>query len=158
MVGNLIYSNPFLVLSILGLILVILIIWVVKLEFQIKRLMRGKKGVDLENVLIDAFKNIEQLNISFEENSKDLERIKEKMRKNVQTVGTVRFNPFKDSGSNQSFASAFLDEDGNGVVISTLYSRERVGIYGKPVKNFKSEYELSSEEKEAIDKSASGQT
>ncbi|NIT70429.1 DUF4446 family protein, partial [candidate division KSB1 bacterium] len=58
-------------------------------------------------------------------------------------VGTVRFNPFKGTGGGQSFAAAFLSEHGNGVVISTLYSRERVSVFAKPIQSFASEYELT---------------
>ena len=43
-----------------------------------------------------------------------------------------------------------LDEDGNGVVLSSLYSRERMSVFAKPIKNNKSEYELTAEEKEAL--------
>ena len=64
----------------------------------------------------------------------------------------VIFNPFPDQGSNQSFAIGMLDEEGNGLVISSLYSRERISVFAKPVKNGKSEYELSTEEKEALEK------
>ena len=65
---------------------------------------------------------------------------------------TVRFNPFKGTGAggNQSFATALLNENGDGVVLSSLYSRERVSVYAKPVQKFSSEYELSGEEKQAI--------
>ena len=45
-----------------------------------------------------------------------------------------------------------LDEEGDGLVISSLYSRERMSIFAKPIKNNKSEYELSMEEKEALSK------
>jgi len=36
------------------------------------------------------------------------------------------------------------------VVFSTLYSRDRVGVYAKPVQNDASSFELTGEEKEAI--------
>ncbi len=65
---------------------------------------------------------------------------------------TIRFNPFPDQGSNQSFAIGMLNEDGDGVVISSLYSRDRMSIFAKPVKDKKSTYELSTEEKEALRK------
>ena len=45
-----------------------------------------------------------------------------------------------------------LNEDGDGVVLSSLYSRERMSIFAKPILNRKSVYELTSEEKEALEK------
>jgi len=78
--------------------------------------------------------------------------IEKRLRKSVQSVHTVRFNPFKGTGGggNQSFATSFLNEEGDGVVLSSIYSRDRVSIFAKPVKKHSSEYELSEEEKEAV--------
>ena len=50
-----------------------------------------------------------------------------------------------------AFPTAFLNEDGHGVVMSSLYSREHVSVFSKPIKNGSSEYELSVEEKEAVE-------
>ena len=78
--------------------------------------------------------------------------MEKRLDQSVRGIGTVRFNPFKGTGDggNQSFATALLDENENGVVLSTLYTRERVGIYAKPLKSGKSEYELTGEEREAV--------
>ena len=87
---------------------------------------------------------------------KDMEQyligVEKRLRKSTQSIETIRFNPFKGSGAggNQSFATAFLNEDGNGLVMSSLYARDRVSIFSKPVKNFTSEFELSDEEKRVI--------
>ena len=45
-----------------------------------------------------------------------------------------------------------LNEDGDGVVLSSLYARDRMSVFAKPIKNNKSEYELSNEEKEVLSK------
>jgi hypothetical protein len=65
-------------------------------------------------------------------------------------VGLVRFNPFGEVGGDQSFSIALLDSDHNGFVITSHYAREASRIYAKPVKNGKSTYALSEEEKGAI--------
>ena len=65
----------------------------------------------------------------------------------------MRFNPFGGTtGGNQSFAVALLDEKHSGVVFSTLYARDRVGVYAKPVEAGASSFELTGEEREAIEK------
>jgi hypothetical protein len=74
------------------------------------------------------------------------------MKKTIRKVETVRFNPFEDHGSNQSFAIAFVNDEGDGVVMSSLYARDRMSIFAKPVKNNKSEFDLSAEEKEVLAK------
>jgi len=80
--------------------------------------------------------------------------VEKRLNQSVRGVGTVRFNPFRGTGDggNQSFASAFIDEKGDGVVFSTLYSRERMSVFAKPLTGGKSEYELTGEERRAIQK------
>ena len=70
----------------------------------------------------------------------------------VQKIGIVRYNAFKDTGSDLSFALALLDEDNTGVVMNGIYSREMSNLYAKPVEKGKSPYTISEEEKLAIDK------
>lgn len=84
--------------------------------------------------------------------AQEIDSINERLAKAIQRVHTVRYNPFKDQGGNQSFATCFMDENGDGLVISSLYSRDKVSVYAKPLVDGKSEYELSQEEKESIDK------
>ena len=69
----------------------------------------------------------------------------------IQKVGIVRYNAFRDVGSDLSFAIALLDRDDNGVVLNGLYGSESSNIYAKPIKNGKSSYQLSDEEKYALD-------
>jgi hypothetical protein len=75
-----------------------------------------------------------------------------KLKKSIRGFETIRFNPFKDQGGNQSFAIAFLNDEGDGVVISSLYSRDRTSVFAKPIKKMASEFELTEEEKEALNK------
>lgn len=136
----------------LGVVILLLAIWILLIELRLKKIFRGNKSKNLEEILINLNNELEKLNISKEKTEKYLETVEKRLKKSVQNVGMLRFNPFKDSGSNQSFAIAFLDENGDGVVISSLYSREKVSIYAKPIKEFRSEYSLSKEEQEAINK------
>ncbi len=71
-------------------------------------------------------------------------------RRAVQRIGLVRYNPFEDTGSNQSFALALLDDNGDGIVLSSLHSRHTTRIYAKPLVRGRSEAPLSTEETEAL--------
>lgn len=106
--------------------------------------------------LKDVLKRFSDLENSFEKISKELADLKEKNKLNIQKIGIVRFNPFKEVGSDQSFSLALLDANDSGAVITSLYTREENRIYGKPISNGKSEYVLSEEEKEAINKAKNG--
>ena len=127
-------------------------IWIIVTEKRLKRFFLGKKAKDLEETIALLETEINKLNKSKEEIEKNIVSINSKLRKSVRGLETIRFNPFPDQGSNQSFAIGMLNEEGNGLVISSLYSRERMSIFAKPIKNGKSEYELSAEEKEALEK------
>ena len=136
----------------IGIILFINIVWVILTEKRLKRFFLGKKAKDLEDTINVLEESIGVLKKSKENVEKELAVINTKLKKSLRGLETVRFNPFRDQGSNQSFAIGFLNEDKDGVVLSSLYSRERMSIFAKPIKNGKSEYELTTEEKEALKK------
>jgi hypothetical protein len=83
--------------------------------------------------------------------------VEEQGRRAVQHVGVVRFNPFEDTGGNQSFALALLDSKRDGIVVSSLHSRQNTRVYLKAIVGGRSETALSDEESEALRK-AGGQT
>lgn len=97
--------------------------------------------------ILSRFNDLEK---DFERLSQELKSLKKESKFSIQKVGIVRFNPFSEVGSDQSFSLALLDGNNNGIVITSLYSREKNSVYGKPIKNNKSQYSLSKEEKESI--------
>lgn len=135
-----------------GVIFFVLFLWLLFLEIRFRKIFKGRNAKDVKSILVALDNDLKSLNVSKDEIEKYLETVEKRLKKSIQHVGFLRFNPFEDAGSNQSFAIAFLDETGDGVVISSLYSREKVGIYAKPIKNYQSEYQLSKEEQEAITK------
>jgi hypothetical protein len=147
-------NGDILVLYCLGFSLLILVITTFLQERKLKKLLKGKSANDL----LDSFKNIEKEYRSmkaFKEAMTDyLGDVEKRLSKSVQTVETLRFNPWKGNGEggNQSFASAFLNEEGDGLIISSLHSRDRISIFAKPIKQGKSQYDLSDEEKEVLNK------
>ncbi len=69
----------------------------------------------------------------------------------IQKIGLLRFNPFKDTGGDQSFILSLVDAKNTGVVITALYSRSGTRWYAKRVVNGRgAEHELSEEEKQAL--------
>ncbi len=136
----------------IGVVILISAFWIIRTEKRLKRFFSGKKAKDLEENILVLEENISKLKSAKEKIEKELTEINKKLKKSVRGLETIRFNPFPDQGSNQSFAVGMLNEEGDGVVFSSLYSRERMSIFAKPVKNGKSEYELTTEEKEVLEK------
>ena len=140
-------------LGALALVIVILFSWVIWLQNKLGKLLVGK-AKNLDESLAGLVKEIAELKkfrTAAEETFKNNEA---RLRKTIAGVETVRFNPFKGDGSggNQSFATAFLNEEKDGVIISSMYSRDHVSIFSKPVKNLTSEYGLTAEERAALTK------
>ncbi len=136
----------------IGIAILINAIWTIRTEKRLKRFFSGKKAKDLEENIEILEENISKLKSAKEKTEKELIEINKKLKKSIRGLETIRFNPFPDQGSNQSFAVGMVNEDGDGVVFSSLYSRERMSIFAKPIKNGKSEYELTTEEKEVLKK------
>ncbi|HEY4767363.1 MAG TPA: DUF4446 family protein, partial [Candidatus Limnocylindria bacterium] len=78
------------------------------------------------------------------------EHLETRSRGSLQHVGLVRFNPFEDTGSDQSFAIALLDGRRDGIVISSLHGRGQTRVFAKPVEGGESRHSLSDEEAQAI--------
>ena len=76
--------------------------------------------------------------------------LNKKQEKCLQKVGIVRYNAYKDTGSDLSFAVCLLDEKNDGIVFNGIYSRDMSNIYAKPIHNGESRYKVTPEESEAI--------
>ena len=123
-----------------------------QIKKKLKTFFNGKKASDLEGVLSEEIKRLKKA----EKDIKDLfksSRFLEKMAsQSIQKVGIVRFNPFRETGGDQSFSIALLDSQNNGLVISSLYTRQGTRIYSKPIEAGQSSYPLSKEELESLKK------
>jgi len=135
-------------------ILVISISWIIRLELRISKLLKGKGTVTIEESINTIARHIALLENFQKETEKKLAYDDKRIRRSIQAVKVNRFNPFKGTGAggNQSFASAFIDEEGNGVVISSLYSRDRISVFAKGLTTYNSEFELSEEERDVVKK------
>jgi hypothetical protein len=67
-----------------------------------------------------------------------------------QKISIVRFNPFGDTGGDQSFSLAVLDAHDSGYVLTSIHGRQGTRVYIKPVDYGKSKYSLSDEERQAL--------
>ncbi len=145
-------TNQNIILYALIALSVFLFAWNIKTEIRMRKIFAGKKAKDLEDVIISLVNEAGRLEKSEGQIKDHIENIEGRLKRSIQGVETVRFNALRDTGGNQSFATAFLNEEGDGAIISSIYSRERVSIFAKPIKGNKSEYELTGEEKEALSK------
>lgn len=149
---NSIIQNPInATLAAASFVIVLLIIWIIRLEVKFHRLTAGKSG-NLEESIMVLKDNQREAEKFMSEMEKYLTDVEKRLQKSVQAVETVRFNAFDGVGANQSFATALVNQHGDGVVLSSLYGRERTSVFSKPLKSHTSEHGLSEEEKLAVKK------
>jgi hypothetical protein len=144
--------NTIILFYIISGAVVIALLWILMIEIRLKKIFAGTKARNLEEMIVMVGKKISQLEETQTEINKHLINIDERLSKSIRRVETIRFNPFIDAGSNQSFAIAFMNDEGDGVVMSSLYARDRMSIFAKPITAGKSLFELSSEEKDVLER------
>jgi hypothetical protein len=74
----------------------------------------------------------------------------------VRNVALLRYDAFEDVGGRLSFSCALLDDQGNGVVLTSINGRQETRVYAKPVTLGTSSHNLSLEEEEAIRRALGG--
>lgn len=134
----------------LTLAVLVLITFVVNLSRRVKDLSRGAKGASLEDIISENNKAIRKNREVLSQHTNAVAQLQNDIQSAFQNIGVIRFNPFKDTGGNQSFAIALLNNKNDGVIISSLYTRERVNVFAKPITNGTSEFKLTAEEQQAL--------
>lgn len=111
---------------------------------------RGMEEASVEEIVTRYIRQVEELEKRFEELKKQQGTHGRTLLGAVQKVGLVRFNAFTDMGGNLSFALALLDQEGNGVLLTSISGRTETRTYAKRVIGGRSELAASQEEEEAI--------
>jgi len=140
-----------------GVALLVLLVLVIVQGRQVRRLRRrldgltrGAEGKGLDAVLDAHVDKVYAVGREVDELSARSAVLEANGRRAIQRVGLVRFNPFEDTGGNQSFALALTDAAGNGFVVSSLHSRTGTRVYAKAIADGRSDGALSEEETEAL--------
>ena len=157
--NRLLLDNLAIALGLLALLVLILLLAVLLLGARVGRATRAYRevvrdpdhgGRSLHDLLAGNASAIERASERMAEMEAMHGLIDARTRRSLQHIGMVRFNPFEDTGSDQSFAIALLDDRRDGVVISSLHGRSNTRVFAKPVADGGSPHNLSDEEAEAI--------
>jgi Protein of unknown function (DUF4446) len=140
------------------------LVWLIALQIRTGRmlsryreLLRGVDGNgNLEEVMSMHVGRINEHERRLGNLDRDISVLDRVLQMAVQRVGLVRFNPFDETGGDQSFDIALLDQHGNGLVLSSLHNRTETRVYAKPIEEGRSSYTLSDEEEQALNQ-ANGQ-
>lgn len=107
-------------------------------------------GGSLGTTLVGQAARVEAVDARLGELAATFGTLETRSRGSLQHVGLVRFNPFEDTGSDQSFAIALLDADHSGIVVSSLHGRAGTRVFAKPITSGQATHALSDEESEAL--------
>ena len=147
-------------LALIGVLLLVALLQSVRLRRAVRDYRAlvgsGAGGEALGDVLESHVGRVEEVRHRLGELETQHARLTERSATSIQHIGLVRFNPFEDTGSDQSFAIALLDDRRDGLVISSLHGRANTRVFAKPVQGGASSHTLSDEETQAIRIAVSG--
>jgi hypothetical protein len=147
-------------LVVAGLLLLLLAILearrIARLQERLEGLTRGASGRSFEAILEAHLEKVFQVARELDELSARSAILEGNSRRAIQRIGLVRFNPFEETGGNQSFAFALLDARGDGFVVSSLHSRSGTRVYAKSLAAGQADAPLSTEEAQAVEQALAG--
>ncbi len=153
---------PAIALVLAGLCLVAMVVMqamqISSLRHRVDQLTGGAGEGNLEDVLIQHLESVHAMGQDLDELIARTAVLESSARHHYAHQGLVRFNPFPDTGGNQSFALALLDESESGFIVSSLHSRTGTRIYAKAIVNGKTDTTLSAEETQAIEEARAPRT
>jgi hypothetical protein len=149
------YSNEIILATFLLAIICIIMVSINsfrmrKINKRYYRMMYGMENKNLEAMLISHLDALNEGKAILKKQGQDLEAFSKQLETTIQGVAMLRYNPFDQMGGDQSFSIALLDGRGDGIVLTSLYSREGSAVFAKPIVDKQSKYPLSNEEQEAI--------
>jgi len=141
----------------LAVVVLLLIVGLLAQSVRIRRavrtyreLVRDQDGGTLHDRLVGSAEQAVRAGERMKEMEAMHSIIDRRTRRSLQHIGLVRFNPFDDTGSDQSFTIALLDDQHDGIVLSSLHGRANTRVFAKPVSGGGSQHTLSDEESQAI--------
>ena len=134
----------------LAVVLIIILCKLKKLKRRVDSLTRGKDTESLEDIIVSYLERVESLEEGEEITRAALNAIKDNLKITYQKTGLVKYDAFREMSGALSYSLALLDKENNGVLISSMYSREGCYTYAKEIIKGESKINLSEEEAEAL--------
>ncbi|MCC7436699.1 DUF4446 family protein [Candidatus Nomurabacteria bacterium] len=140
-------------LATMSLFIIILTIASLILHRKLRSFTSGKDGASLESSIEWLTKKNFEVDQTLNAHKEALEIIDSRIKKSIRGYSLVRYDAYEDNGGNQSFASALIDESGDGFILSVITNRNHVGVYAKPVSRGNPLPTLTPEEEDALETS-----
>lgn len=136
--------------GLLTLFIIILIVLIIRLHKKVTLFTNGKSGASLESTMERLLEGHEKAKTDHQKLATFVDHVHDRVIDAHRGFAVTKYNAFDHVGGNQSFSAVFLDENGDGMVLSGLYSRERSNVFAKQITNFKSDINLTKEEEKVL--------
>ena len=150
--------DPAYIFIVLIVLIIILFLLNVNVNMKYNRLkssyssfMRGRDGKNLEQSILSKFAELDEMNDTVKQNTRDIEELFGEIQNNYQKVGIVKYDAFNEMGGKLSFALTLLDGNNSGWIINAMHSREGCYTYIKEIVRGQSYIELAEEEAESLE-------
>ncbi|MEL1134897.1 DUF4446 family protein [Desulfitobacterium sp. THU1] len=146
-------------IAVVGFLCLIELISILMLNSKMKKFQKAYlalqtfvEGSSLDQELRAYREEVKDNKADIKQIQERVDRTEKKLRVSIDRAELVRFSAFENMGSDLSFSLALLNQEANGVVISSINNRDESRVYAKPIVQGESTYHLSEEEKLAISK------
>ncbi len=138
------------IILLLALGLVYSYLLIAKLKSQYADFLKGSDGKKIEHILKDYSRDVKMVDHKLDQLITFVAKLHKTTGLALTRTGFIRFNPFDDTGGDQSFCLALIDSAGSGFVISSIHARTGTRMYAKQIIKGISNNHLSAEETQAL--------
>lgn len=104
----------------------------------------------LETEAKDAEPGVEPLPADVRGLRQEVAALRAESKDALRHLAVVRYDAFGDMGGHLSWSVALLDDNGHGVVLTSIHGRAESRTYAKNIASWRCEQPLSPEEEEAV--------
>jgi len=122
-----------------------------KIYRSYRKMMDGAGVENLEGVLVTIKEEQKQQQEMLAAAQNRIKTLEQRVPLQKSNIAVHRYNAFSDKGSDLSFSLAITNDEKDGVVLTSIHSREGMYVYGKPIQKGQSNYTLTPEERKVIE-------
>lgn len=146
----------YIIISIIFLIIIIIIInlniKLNKTKIKLNKFLNSNDEISIEKMITEYLKIIEKVENENHQIKEKLDELEKKVNLSITKTSLIRYNPFEDTGGDLCYALALLNENNDGVILNSIFSREGSYNYAKPItKGVSEKHKLSQEEQTALE-------
>ena len=152
-------SNTFMFIALAIIMALVIICFILNAvnSSKISTLMEYSDDGDIISALRDYYEKVEDLSKTINDSSdavflKRLEDCENEAHISVKKIGITNFDAFDDVKGNMSFSLALLNNNDDGIILTSLYGHNSCNTYLREVTNGETPVKLMNEEREALDK------